>query len=235
MRLASLCLTAAAFVLSVLAVPASAIELPDGPNRDLVYGKCRTCHDLQYLKESEGISARAWNDILDSMKARGLRIDDATRAKIYEYLSTYLGPNPPPPPAAPATATAPAADGKALFADNCSACHQPEGQGVAGQFPPLAGNPDIFANKDFPVYVVLHGLQGPVSVLNASYDGQMPPFDYLEDGEIAAIINFVRASWGNDANRPGDLTDLTAADVHRIRQNPMTADDVHQLRAGLVK
>lgn len=218
------------------AVPATAanIVLPQGPNRDLVYGKCRTCHDLQYLEESAGISGRAWNDLLDSMRQYGLRLDEDTRSKVLEYLSTYLGPN--PPPEAPAEETPVAnVDGDQVFSDNCSGCHQPEGQGVAEQFPPLAGNTDLFADKTFPIFVVLHGLSGPIAVKGTTFDAEMPPFDHLSDAEIAAAINYVRSAWGNADIRPDGFEDVTAADVAAARPGEMDAEGVHALRADAVK
>ncbi|MCB1477072.1 MAG: cytochrome c [Rhodobiaceae bacterium] len=219
-----------------LQVSAANIELPDGQGRDLVYGNCRTCHDLQYLKESAGISSRAWGDILDSMRQYGLRLEPDVRGSILEYLTTYLGPNPPPATAAkPADTGLAVLDGKALFGDNCVACHQEEGQGVAGQFPPLAGNPDIFASTEFPAIVALHGLQGPISVGGKEYNGEMPPFDHLSDAEIAAVVGYIRSSWGNDKNRPKDFRSINTDDVKVARENTMTPEAVHALRAGLVK
>ena len=83
------------------------LELPPGPGRELVYGQCRTCHDLQYLIESAGVPRSTWSDLLDSMKQYGLRIPPDQRAKILDYLGTYLGPNPPKASAASAPAQRP--------------------------------------------------------------------------------------------------------------------------------
>jgi mono/diheme cytochrome c family protein len=209
-------------------------NLPQGPGRELVYGNCQTCHDLQSVVDSAGIRRGAWDALLDNMRDYGLRITADQRAKILDYLGTYLGPN---PPAAPATATAAAgaADGAQVFADTCAACHQPNGEGKAGDFPPLAGNPDLFLATDFPAAVVLHGLQGPIDVAGASLDQSMPSFDFLSDDEIAAVIGYVRASWGNDKLRPASFADLTADEVKALRDKAMTPDDVHAYRASLEK
>jgi len=210
------------------------IELPPGPNRDLVYGTCRTCHDLQYLKDSAGIPKSAWSDLLDSMKQYGLRIPPDRRAKILDYLGTYLGPNPPPAPAKAAVASAAApADGKALFNEQCSSCHQPNGAGLPGNFPPLAGNRDLMLDRLFPAYVVINGLQGKITVNGKEYNGVMPSFAHLSDGEIAAVIEFVRKSWGNDALRPDDMAPLDEAAVAKVRATPKTPDEVHAYRASL--
>ena len=184
----------------------AAIELPEGPGRSLVYGQCRTCHDLQYLKESAGITRDDWDQMLISMRQYGLRIPPEQRARILDYLGTYLGPN--PPPATPAAASAapsgatPGVDGAAVFKEQCSACHQENGQGVAGSFPPLAGNADLFLSRTFPALVALFGIEGKITTEGKTFVAEMPPFAHLSDAEVAAAINYVRGAWGNDRLRP---------------------------------
>ena len=89
------------------------------------------------------------------------------------------------PFAAPALA---APDGKALFAANCAACHQPEGQGITGAFPALANNKFVVGDPKAVAATLLNGRGG------------MPAFrDSLNDDELAATLSFVRANWGNKA------------------------------------
>lgn len=210
---------------------AERIELPEGPNRDLVYAKCRTCHDLQYVKESAGITADNWQALIEDMGQYGLRIPADERDKIVKYLVTYLGPN-PPKAAAASTAPAPAADGAALYARNCSACHQPQGTGLAKTFPPLAGNRDLFRDRLFPVYVVLNGLAGSITVEGDHFQGVMPQFDHLSDAELAAIIGYVRGAWGNASLKPGGFAEVDAAAIAQARKRPMKPADVHAYRAA---
>jgi mono/diheme cytochrome c family protein len=212
---------------------AGQIELPPGPNRQLVYGKCRTCHDLQYLKESAGITRNDWDDMLISMRQYGLRIPKEQRAKILDYLGTYLGPNPPPASAASAPAETAAADGATVFQEQCSACHQPKGQGVAGQFPPLAGNRDLFLSETFPAMVVLFGLEGKISVDSKTYQAAMPPFGHLSDDEIAAVLRYIRGAWGNSKLRPDGFKDADPAAIAKIRSREMTVAEVHKSRQSL--
>ncbi len=207
------------------------IELPAGPDRDLVYAKCRTCHDLQYLVESAGVTGDDWSAMIDSMAQYGLRIPGAERDKIVKYLVTYLGPN-APKAAAAAAAPAPAIDGAAMYARQCSACHQAEGAGLAQTFPPLAGNRDLYRDRMFPVYVVLNGLEGRITVKGGEYNGVMPPFDHLSDAELAAIIGYVRASWGNAQLRPRGFADVDAKAVAKARGKPMQPAEVHAYRAA---
>ncbi len=212
---------------------ASAQELPPGPNRALVYGQCRTCHDLQYLVESAGIPRDAWGDIIDSMKQYGLRLAPDDRAKIVDYLATYLGPHPPPAAAEAASASEKPADGAAVFEAQCSACHQPNGQGVAEQFPPLAGNRDLFLSPAFPALVVLAGLNGAIDVGGKPFKAMMPPFAHLSDTEVAAVVNYVRSAWGNDALKPADMAPIDAGMVAKLRAQKMSPGQVHARRQQL--
>lgn len=225
---------AAAAVLAGGASAAEHIELPAGPNRDLIYGKCRTCHDLQYLKESAGITRDDWDQMLISMRQYGLRIPRDQRDRILDYLGTYLGPNPPPKtaaaaPAAPATA----ADGATVFKEQCSSCHQPNGQGVAGNFPPLTGNADLFLSREFPAMVALFGMEGTIVVEGQTITSAMPPFAHLSDAEIAAVVSYVRGAWGNDKLTAAGLTPLDAKAVAAVRKQELTPEQVHAERAKL--
>lgn len=110
-------------------------------------------------------------------------------------------------------------DGAALFQQQCAVCHQPQGQGLAGQFPPLAHNPDIFLSEDFPLRVVLYGLSGKIAVNGQAIDSVMPPLaNALTDAQIAAVVNYVRGSWGNDALRPKAIQPVMPAMVASLRK-----------------
>jgi nitrite reductase (NO-forming) len=131
-------------------------------------------------------------------------------------------------------ASAQAADGAAIFRDQCAVCHQPAGQGLRGQFPPLAGNADIFLSRDFPARVVLFGLSGKIIVLGETFDSAMPPLDFLSDGEIAAVVAFIRKSWGNAALPHKAMKPLDAATVATLRaKKPALAATVFNERERL--
>ena len=211
---------------------ADRIELPEGPNRDLVYAKCRTCHDLQYVKESAGITADNWQALIEDMGQYGLRIPADERDKILHYLVTYLGPNPPPKAALQSSVRASAVDGAATYARQCSACHQAQGGGLPGTFPPLAGNADLYRDRMFPVYVLLNGIEGAITVKGESYNGVMPPFDHLSDAEIAAIIGYVRTAWNNGELRPASFIEVDQQAIAKARNKPMKPAEVHAFRAA---
>jgi mono/diheme cytochrome c family protein len=235
-RVGALIIVMLAAALAPTAARADDIELPDGPNRALVYGQCRTCHDLQYLRDSAGIPADAWAEILESMGQYGWRPAPDVRDKLLVYLSTYLGPHPPPAGAAKPDATAKAggqaaaADGEALFKDQCVACHQETGKGVPDQFPPLAGNHDLFLGT-FPALVLLYGMEGKIEVVGKAFDAAMPPFGHLSDAEIAALVRYVRAAWGNDKLRPAAMAPIDASAVEALRKPELTPQQVWARRA----
>lgn len=92
-----------------------------------------------------------------------------------------------------------AADGKALYAAQCAACHQPGGKGLAGVFPPLDGSEWVTGNERMLANILLHGIDGEIEVLGVKYQGSMPPFERLSDGELAALATWLRSQWSNRA------------------------------------
>jgi mono/diheme cytochrome c family protein len=128
--------------------------------------------------------------------------------------------------------------GARVFATSCGLCHQENGQGVAGAFPPLAGHvAEMFAQKngrDYLVRVVLFGLEGTITVNGNTYASAMPPWPQLSDSEIAAALDHVLSSWGNDKLLPRDFTPILPSDVAAARGQRMTAVDVHALRGQIV-
>ncbi len=94
-----------------------------------------------------------------------------------------------------------AVSGASVYAGNCAACHQAQGQGITGTFPPLADSHWVTQGDGrMAAAIVLRGLQGTVKVQGATYEGHMPAFaGQLSDAEIAAVVTHIRRSWGNDA------------------------------------
>ncbi len=103
--------------------------------------------------------------------------------------------------------------GKAVYMQTCFVCHQPEGQGVAGQIPPLAKS-DFLATLDKEDYIrgVLFGRTGEIVVNGQVYNGTMVPMNYLSDDDIADVLTYVRNSFGNS----GDA--VSAQEVAQVRQ-----------------
>jgi len=86
-------------------------------------------------------------------------------------------------------------NGKALYEDNCSSCHQSNGKGMPGSVPALAGNSAVTAPE--PYNVIMAMLQGFAP--QGSW-GAMGSFSQLSNEQIADIANYVRVAWGNNAD-----------------------------------
>lgn len=119
-------------------------------------------------------------------------------------------------PAAPAGGPAGAAPaeqmalGAQLYTRHCADCHGARGEGVPGAYPPLAGNPSVQQATPLNlVQVVLHGGFAPATAGNPRPYG-MPPTP-LQDAEIAAVLSYVRQSWGGSAGA------VSALDVVKLR------------------
>jgi nitrite reductase (NO-forming)/hydroxylamine reductase len=101
--------------------------------------------------------------------------------------------------------------GKAAYLANCAACHQPEGVGMAGAFPPLAGS-DFLKNNDKQKVLasILKGITGEITVNGQKFNGVMPAMSHLTDADVANIVTFIYASWGNPGGAIGHK-DVAAA------------------------
>lgn len=100
-----------------------------------------------------------------------------------------------------ASASSASTAGASVYSSNCTACHGATGQGTPGAFPPLAGNSAVTAAdpKDI-ITIVLNGKTGPLNVSGTTYNGTMPPWKaQLKPDEIAAVLTYIRSSWGNQA------------------------------------
>lgn len=91
-------------------------------------------------------------------------------------------------------------DGAAIYASLCVACHQASGLGLSGVFPPLAGSEWVMGKDTTAAAILLHGINGAITVKGMVYKGAMPAFkDQLSDAQIAAVLTHVRSQWGNTA------------------------------------
>ena len=87
------------------------------------------------------------------------------------------------------------ARGENVYAVNCVACHQTNGQGIPGIFPALAGSDVVLNNKERNIEILMEGVQGAA----------MNSFSYLSEVELAAVITYTRQSWGNKENGDGEI------------------------------
>ncbi len=128
--------------------------------------------------------------------------------------------------------------GKAIYSREgfCITCHQPDGKGLpASGFPPLTGTAWVTGSQERFIKLVLKGIYGPIEVAGKNYPGQVPmtPFgSMLKDDEIAAVITYVRNSFGNKASAvsPAKVKEVRAASKSKtgfyspqelLKQHPM--------------
>lgn len=120
---------------------------------------------------------------------------DALAEPSKKLLALVTWPGRPAPPALPprnASEEALFKQGQAIYVEQCSGCHQIEGQGQATVAPALAGSKRVAANGDVPVRILTNGLEGKI--------GLMPPLGgAMSDEEVAAVLTYVRQSFGNRA------------------------------------
>jgi mono/diheme cytochrome c family protein len=126
------------------------------------------------------------------------------------------------PPGAQTTAvTAPEGSlllhfGQTVYDAHCASCHAKDGRGMPPQYPPLAGNPSIQMDSAVnPIRMVLNGGFPPGTAGNPEPYG-MPPFaQSLSDDEVAAVVTYIRASWGNGGAA------VSATEANKLRTAPL--------------
>lgn len=131
-----------------------------------------------------------------------------------------------------------AARGASVFQQNCSACHQAQGQGLPGAFPPLQGHAvDMYKITDgrrYLTHVLLYGLNGKIEVAGQTYNGAMPPWaGTLSHRQIADVLNYVLTAWGNKASLPADFKPYTVKEIAAQAKAKQNGDDVYALREKL--
>jgi nitrite reductase (NO-forming) len=104
--------------------------------------------------------------------------------------------------------------GEGVFVNNCQACHQANGAGVADAFPPLAKSDYLNADKARAIKAVTGGLEGKLTVNGRAFNGVMPAWD-LPDEDIANVMTYIYNSWGNSGLevRPTDVQ------ANRVKKN----------------
>lgn len=112
----------------------------------------------------------------------------------------------------------------------CHACHQGDGRGSPGLAPPLAGSTRVVGPAASAIRIVMHGLEGRYRFGEAEYAGTMPPVPLSEDHEIAAVLTYVRRSFGNRADpvSPADVT--RERERTRDRDRPWTPEELETVR-----
>lgn len=145
-------------------------------------------------------------------------------------------PNYDPATAAAQTSARPAFDpiarGQRLYSNNCAQCHQADGNGLPGVYPPLVGSSWVTDTSVVPTAILLNGLMGPIQVKGNEYNGNMPAFGSLwSDRDIGAVLTYIRQEWGNQAPPISEEQVAEARSLYGSRASPWTGEEVLGLPA----
>ena len=129
-------------------------------------------------------------------------------------------------------------DGRELFAEVCAPCHQEDGRGVPGVYPPLAGHIGPFvgipAGRGYLARVLMYGLFGSIRVENRPYKGLMPPQPAFSDAQIAAVLNYALTELNSD-RLPADFAPLTSEEVGGYREPKASFSKMRKEREALLE
>ena len=136
-----------------------------------------------------------------------------------EYNEGYFRTNVPETTTETEAASAPVSDdpaaliaeGETVYNAVCAACHQANGMGLPGAFPPLAGSDWVSGPEEKIILTVLHGLGGEIIVNGEKWNSVMPAQGLtLDDRKVAAVLSYVRSAWGNSSPpvKPASVTTL---------------------------
>ena len=118
------------------------------------------------------------------------------RPDVFDPDAAYGDDKPPPIPLTPEELVA--KKGPRLYSQ-CAACHQSDGSGLPGAFPPLAESEWVNGDERRIVKLLLWGLNGEIQVKGNTYNGNMPSYNSMKDEEIRIIASYVRTHFGNES------------------------------------
>lgn len=123
-------------------------------------------------------------------------------------------------------------NGRFIYTTACAPCHQIDGNGVAGQYPPLAGSEWVQANgAGRLIRIMLNGMQGEITVAGSKYNNTMVPWkDLLSDSQIAAVLTFIRSEWGNKAGAVSPENVKFVREKTTDRAEQWTAEELLQIQ-----
>lgn len=168
---------------------------------------------VAYLKTGRSTKSHAAGPMADVVSNSTSKLADADLKAVAVYLKGLAAGAPEPTVTAPPAAQM--AAGKEAYRATCSACHELDGEGSPGVFPPLPGNSNLQSLDASSILRIV--LDGAESVITPSFPNPatMPGYaNKMTDAEIAAIVTYMRNAWGNSASA------VTAEQVHAARRAP---------------
>jgi mono/diheme cytochrome c family protein len=203
-------------------------------------GKCARCHNgqsmlpnwLDYKKafsERTEIKRRVWDSWRGAYYKQPMpagnspecqAITDEERRTIKEWVAGGASYGEPVKEPTPQNKGERIENGKRIYAQICAACHQPTGQGLPNQFPPLAESDFLNSNKQRAIKVLLHGRQGQIVVNGKAFNNSMPTFPF-SDEDIASALTFVYNSFGN-SGKEVTVEEVAAARADKVDETEQT-------------
>ena len=122
--------------------------------------------------------------------------------------------------------------GAKVYRNQCAQCHQADGNGVLGVYPPLVASNWVTGHPQVVSRILINGLNGPIVVKGSNYNGNMPAFGSsglaLSDKDIAGVITYIRQEWGNSASDVTVATIAQYSDLYAGRSVPWQAADLKE-------
>ena len=122
--------------------------------------------------------------------------------------------------------------GAKVYRNQCAQCHQADGNGVLGVYPPLVASNWVTGHPQVVSRILINGLNGPILVKGSNYNGNMPAFGSsglaLSDKDIAGVITYIRQEWGNSVSEVTEATIAEYSDLYAGRSVPWQAADLKE-------
>lgn len=120
--------------------------------------------------------------------------------------------------------------GQKIYSRQCSQCHQNNGLGITGVYPPLDGSNWVTGHQEVLARILINGMNGKVIVLGKTYNGNMPAFGpsglNIKAKEIAGVLTYIRQEWSNSSSDVSEDTMKLYMESYNARTTPWTADEL---------
>jgi mono/diheme cytochrome c family protein len=181
-------------------------------NKQTTIATSNTEEIAKLLRVGHSRSAHASGPMAEFVQQTGQYLSASDAHAIAVYLKARIKPTEPGSTTQGIVRASTNADATALYKTHCASCHGEHGEGKAGMYPALAGNPAVvLAQPDNLIQMALYGGYGPSTAENPRPWG-MPPFLFtLNNQQIADVLNHIRSQWGNQA------TAVRPIQVDRVR------------------
>jgi mono/diheme cytochrome c family protein len=120
--------------------------------------------------------------------------------------------------------------GRTQYALICAQCHRPDGLGQEGKAPPLLNSRWVLGPDKRLARIVLHGMRGPIPVGDKIFNLDMPALKALSDDQIAAVLTYIRRSWGHTAPPVDPATVQTIREWQQARRDGWTVPELLEVK-----